>query len=80
LINKAIHNQWANKWVKQRNKVPLDKRVAALIQDDTLKDPHLYDNLYKEESSLATQLRMEKIGFNAFLARQRVPNVTLDCP
>ena len=80
LINKAIHIQWANKWVKQRNKVPPDKRVAALIRDDTLKDPHLHDNLYKAESSLATQLRTEKIGFNAFLARQRVPNVTADCP
>src|SRR5450755_1240857 len=78
-IDKATHNQWTSNWVRQRNKVPPDKRVAAHVRDTTLKDPHLHDNLYKAESSLATQLRTEKIGFNAFLARQRVPNVTSDC-
>jgi hypothetical protein len=65
--------------VRQRNGVPLDKRDAAHALDTTLKDLYLHDNLYKAESSLATQLRTEKIGFNAFLARQRVPNVTPDC-
>ena len=67
-IDKAIHNQWASNWARQRNKVPPDKRVAAHIWDAALKDPHLHENLYKAESSLATQLRTEKIGLNAFLA------------
>ena len=78
-IDKAIHNQWASSWVRYRDRVPPDKRVAAHVRDITLKDPHLHDNLRKAESSLATQLRTEKIGFNAFLARQRVPNVIPDC-
>ena len=61
------------------NKVPPDKRVAAHVRDTTLKDHCLHENLYKAESSLATQLRTEKIGFNAFLAQLRVPNVSSDC-
>jgi hypothetical protein len=78
-IRKAIHNQWASDWAKQRNKVPPDKRVAAHTRDDTLRDLRLHDNLRKAESSVATQLRTEKIGFNAFLARQKVPNVAPGC-
>ena len=67
-IREAIYKQWAKNWVKRKNKVPLDKRVAAFTRDDTLKDLYLYNNLQKAESSLATQLCIEKIGFNAFLA------------
>jgi len=65
--------------MRQRNKVLLDKRVAAHVRDNALKDHCLHENLYKAESSLAMQLRTKKIGFNAFLARQRVPNVSSDC-
>jgi len=49
------------------------------VQDNALKDYCLHKNLYKAESSLAMQLRTKKIGFNAFLVRQRVLNVSSDC-
>jgi len=65
--------------MRQRNKVLLDKRVVVHVRDNALKDYCLYENLYKAKSSLAMQLRIKKIGFNVFLARQRVLNVSLDC-
>ena len=49
------------------------------MRDDSLKDPHLHNNLSRAESSLATQLRTEKVGLNAFLAQQRVPGVAPSC-
>jgi len=65
--------------MRQRNKVLPDKRVVAHVRDNALKDYYFHENLYKAESSLAMQLHTKKIGFNAFLARQRVPNVSPDC-
>jgi hypothetical protein len=78
-ISRAIHDQWASSWIVQRDKVPPDKRAAAHMWDDSLKDPYLYDNLSKAESSLATQLRTEKMGLNVFLAQQRVPGIAPSC-
>ena len=37
-IRKTIYYQWANKWAKQRDKVPPDKRVMAHKRDNILKD------------------------------------------
>jgi hypothetical protein len=76
---KPLFQFLASSWVKRRNKIPPDKRATAFVRDDPLKDLHLHKGLRKAESSLATQLCTEKIGFNAFLARQRVPNVTPNC-
>ena len=78
-IKRVIYSQWADSWAKHRDKVPPDKRVAAFARRDILENLHLHDNLLKAESSLATQLRTEKIGFNAFLARQGVPGVIPNC-
>jgi len=65
--------------MRQKNKVLLDKKVVVHVQDNALKDYYLYENLYKAKSSLAMQLRTKKIGFNAFLVRQRVLNVSSNC-
>ena len=40
----------------------------------------LYDGLTRSESTIATLLRTEVIGLNAFLARVGAPNVRPACP
>ena len=47
--------------------------MAQLLKKERL---DLYGNLAKAESSLAVQIRTEKIGFAQFLHRLRVPAVT----
>ena len=68
--------KWATKkcrkrWEHYLSPVPSTKRVPALGRQQDI----LHRGFRKAESSLALQLRTEKIGFAAFLHARRVPVV-----
>jgi exonuclease III len=77
------HEQWKIKWEQfknqqRRNHSPaLDEAFATWEQIV----PKLHEGLTRPQSSLATLLRTEVIGFNAFLHKRKVPGVTSQgCP
>ena len=77
-IKKHSHTCWQKHWETYISEIPEDRRTPA--QKQTLgKNNKLHTGLTKQESSLITQIRTEKIGLAAFLARQRVPRYTLQC-
>jgi Reverse transcriptase (RNA-dependent DNA polymerase) len=77
------HEQWKIKWEhfrdrqRQHHSPALDEAFATWEQIV----PKLHEGLTRPQSSLATLLRTEVVGFNAFLHKQRVPGVTSQgCP
>jgi hypothetical protein len=62
-----------------RQKVPPDRSTPARQDRDLQHRWKLHEGASKGESSLMVQIRTEKIGFRAFLAQRRVPEVSPEC-
>ena len=80
IIKKYFENQWINKWKAYQAKHMLYPTIAqqAPIHRKRLNAHKLLD---KAQSSLATQIRTEKIGLANFLYRRKVPGVnSAACP
>ena len=75
--NKIIRNwakyKWRERWEQYLGNTPPASRTVA--HDHELQRNKLHRTLRKAESSLAIQLRTEKVGFAAFLHARRVPDV-----
>ena len=80
IIKKYFENQWIYKWKAYQAKHTLYPTIAqqAPIHRKRLNVHKLLD---KAQSSLATQIRTEKIGLANFLYRRKVPGVnSAACP
>ena len=64
---------WKSTWATYQNRIPLPTEAQQASLDK--KRLKIHSNLAKAESSLATQIRTEKIGLANFLFNRRVPNV-----
>ena len=76
LLEKHFFEKWRLSWESYQRKHDRNRtaaQMASLLKKERL---DLHGNLAKAESSLAVQIRTEKIGFAQFLHRQRVPAVT----
>lgn len=74
-LRTVFKEQWKREWASYQ--AGLDGPGTAAQQGELRpKRLGLHKNLSKPESSLAVQIRSEKIGFADFLFRQRVPTVT----
>jgi hypothetical protein len=62
-----------------RNPVAAPALLNGLFPDPGHVCPKLYQKLTRAQASLLVQLRSEKVGFNAFLAMQQVPDKTPQC-
>ena len=72
-VRKHFLGRWKKRWREYYSKTPVQARVAA--QRGEISPLHLgrHVGLSKAESSLAIQIRTEKIGLASFLCRRRVP-------
>ena len=71
--------QWRISWEAYKSTKP--NPTAALATPLNKKRLRIHEGLAKAESSLATQIRTEKIGLADFLHRRRVPTVASPaCP
>ena len=76
VIDKKIHQQWAQEWRNCDNGRTLYK-IAAKPHKSVLR---LHEDLSKKLSSIAVQLRTAKIGLRAFLySRKAVDNPMCPC-
>ena len=75
LVKKWIKRRWEEQWEAYLNTVPPTKKTPAHEGKLGQQRNMLYQGLRKAESSLAVQLRTEKVGFAAFLHARRVPDV-----
>ena len=69
---------WDKRWEAYLQQTP-EARKAPAHRDTRKTRSQLHVTLSKATSALVTQIRTEKIGLNAFLARQRVPGYTASC-
>lgn len=67
-------DQWEKRWESYRRRKPEYHRTPAQNERLTDKVLDLRTGLQKAESTLATQIRTERIGLNAYLASRRVPD------
>ena len=76
-----MHQKWEAAWNRlkanrnQRNRA----QTAAWTSDKTNAGRHLHKGWSRPESTMATLLRTEHIGFKAYLAKRRVPGISPDC-
>ena len=63
---------WKSTWATYQNRIPLPTEAQQASLDK--KRLKIHSNLAKAESSLATQIRTEKIRLANFLFNRRVPN------
>ena len=76
LIAKHFADKWQSLWdiyQRKHNRNPTVAQTAQLLKKER---SEIHGSLAKAESSLAAQIRTEKIGFAQFLHQQRVPAVT----
>lgn len=69
---KLLGDEWNSIWTKYSKK-PSRNPTAAQMTPLNHKRPWIHTPLAKAESSLATQIRTEKVGFADFLYRQPGP-------
>ena len=74
IISNHFSKQWQSSW--EAYKSTKSSPTAALTTPLSKKRLCMHEGLAKAESSLATQIRTEKIGLADFLHRRRVPTVT----
>lgn len=74
-INKWAEQRWETRWLQYPDAIPMARRTPAHHYELGHFRDRLHQNLRKAESSLAFQLRTEKIGFVAFLHTCRVPDI-----
>lgn len=72
-IKRHFRRVWEVAWEGYRQGVPEGRRPPALQEGLTKERLHRFDGLAKAESSLAVQIRSEKIGLRGFLHACRVP-------
>ena len=75
LMTKWAKKRWKERWEAYLNTVPSTKKTPAHNGELRRQRDKLHQRLRKAESSLAIQLRTEKVGFAAFLHARRVPGV-----
>ena len=75
IISKWAKQKWEKRWNHYLDSIPIARKTPA--HDCKLGPPRdkLHQGLRKAESSVAIQLRTEKVGFAAFLHARRVPDV-----
>ena len=79
MVSNNFSKQWQTSWETYRSTKP--NPANALTSPLSKARLRIHEGLAKAESSLATQIRTEKIGLAAFLHRQCVPTVTSPaCP
>ena len=77
---KHTATEWDSIWTEYQRRSGRNHTVAQSLPLSH-KRPWIHVSLAKAESSLATQIRTEKIGLADFLYRQRVPGITSpECP
>ena len=78
-ISSHVLEQWQSSWEAYR--LTKTTPIAALTTPLSKKRLRIHEGLAKAESSLATQIRTEKIGLADFTHRRRVPVATSPaCP
>ena len=75
LMTKWVKKRWKERWEAHLKTVPSTKKTPAHDGELGRQRDKLHQGLRKAESSLAIQLRTEKVGFAAFLHARRVPGV-----
>lgn len=73
--------RWEEQWRKQvdkRRRAQGNQQLPAAWQD-TLRGRELHNGWPRPVSTMATLIRTEHIGLNAYLTRRRVPGVTPEC-
>ena len=75
LMTKWVKKRWKERWEAHLKTVPSTKKTPAHDGELGRQRDKLHHGLRKAESSLAIQLRTEKVGFAAFLHTHRVPGV-----
>ena len=78
LIRERARTQWRERWINGSNSAQY-RELAPTVTHHYMR---LHKNRPKPHSSLLTQLRTGKVGFNQFLCQRRVPGVwtaTCDC-
>jgi hypothetical protein len=73
LLKNASKKSWNSRW----NGGKKERYTYRLTPQPTLKTRTLYVDLPKKQSAALAQLRIKKIGFNAFLHKRRVPTMLL---
>ena len=74
-VKKHFEESWRKTWRKDQDSHSCNPTVVQISPLDHRR-PRIHAELARAESSLCTQIRTEKIGFAAFLHKQRVPVVT----
>ena len=76
---KWLQEQWQRRWSIYTSTIPRHQRNAAQSKSLVYKPLNHHRSLTKAQSSMATQIRTEKIGFRAFLSSRHVPGITPEC-
>ena len=75
MVRKWAMEKWEKSWKHHLDTVSRSKRTPAHNEVFGHQRDKLHQGLRKAESSLAIQLRTEKIGFAAFLHARKVPHI-----
>ena len=75
IVEEWAKKKWENRWKHYLSTAPRSKKTPAHEEELGHRRTKLHQGLCKAESSLAIQLRTEKIGLSAFLHARKVPDV-----
>ena len=81
LFRDQENKDWQKQWTKYRQALNGSLTAAQQRPNIDKKQLKIHSSLTKAESSLATQIRTEKVGLADFLFKRRVPDITSPaCP
>ena len=77
-----MHQKWNQRWEEAKQKRRLThagQHTQAAWTDRGEKERQLHKDWNRPQSTMATLIRTEHIGLNAYLTRRRVPGKTPEC-
>jgi hypothetical protein len=77
-----LRQKWKNEWTKtvtKKEAAQQGQQLPAAWIRDTSRGKKIHKGWSRPQSTIATLIRTEHIGLRAYLARQRVPDITPEC-